>query len=49
MKTYRGGIAGLAVMAATGAWAQSPAPASAGRVVLVPQRAVYDLVLEAFA
>ncbi len=46
MKTYRGGIAGLAVMAATGAWAQSPAPASAGRVVLVPHRAVYDLVLD---
>lgn len=46
MKTYRGGIAGLAVMAATGVWAQSPAPASAGRVVLVPHRAVYDLVLD---
>ena len=44
MKTYRGGIAGLAVMAATGAWAQTPA--STERVVLVPHRAVYDLVLD---
>lgn len=42
MKSYRGGIAGLAMMAATGAWAQAPAE----RVVLVPHRAVYDLVLD---
>jgi hypothetical protein len=46
MTIYRGGIAALAVMAATGAWAQSPSPASAERVVLVPHRAVYDLVLD---